>query len=335
MELFELTRTLIDIPSISGDEGDLCGFLESYFNERGYKTERQDVANGRTNLLVNQSEPASIVMSTHLDTVPPFISSSEDEQFIYGRGSCDAKGIIAAQIFALESLKLSETRNVGLLFTVDEELGSLGARAANKHPLGAICKFLINGEPTENMLASGSKGSLRLRIRVYGRAAHSAYPEYGISAIDTLLEILSDLRNTEWPADDFFGATTCNIGVIRGGTRPNIIPAEAYADIQIRLVTDSSVVKIIVSEIIARRGEVEYLSCTEPVRLYVVDGFSQRIARFTTDIPYLSNWGRPLLVGPGSILDAHTTGEKISKKELSDSVGVYMKLVRLLLSVKQ
>ena len=335
MNLFELTRRLIDIPSVSGEEREVGRFLASYLESLGYRVELQAVEAGRANVLATNGEPARVVLSTHMDTVPPFIPSAEDETHIRGRGACDAKGIIAAQVSAAEALRAEGVSEVGLLFTVDEELGSLGARAANEHPLARSCEYLINGEPTDNRLASGSKGSLRLRLSTEGRAAHSAYPERGESAIEKMLDVLADVRAASWPRDEFFGETTCNIGTIGGGTRPNVIPADARAELQIRLVTQSSVVKKILEEVLAGRARVEYLSAAEPVRMHAVEGFEREVVRFTTDIPYLSNWGAPLLVGPGSILDAHTDAERVSKRELEEAVMIYTRLVRTLLKSRE
>lgn len=332
MNLFALTRRLIDIPSPSGDEDAATRFLAAHLESLGYKVELQEIAQGRANVIANASRAPRLFFSTHIDTVPPVIASSEDDAHIYGRGSCDAKGIIAAQIFAAERLRREGVEAVGLLFTVDEELGSLGARAANAHPLASTCDYLINGEPTENKLAAGSKGSLRLRLTAAGRAAHSAYPEHGDSAIERLLDVLEDVRRAAWPEDDFFGATTCNIGTMNGGTRPNIIPAEASAELQIRLVTESARVKELLERTVAGRAQVEYLSVAEPVRLFAPEGFAREVMRFTTDIPYLPNWGTPLLLGPGSILDAHTAGERIGKDELTRSVELYVQLARELLA---
>jgi len=332
MNLFELTRRLIDIPSPSGEEGEVGRFLASHLEGLGYRVETQEVEPGRANVFATLAPRARVVLSTHMDTVPPFIPSSEDGTHIRGRGSCDAKGIIAAQIFAAEGLRAEGVGELGLLFTVDEELGSLGARAANSHALSRGCEFLINGEPTENRLASGSKGSLRLRLVTEGRAAHSAYPERGESAIEKMLDVLADVRACVWPRDEFFGETTCNIGTLHGGTRPNVIPAEASAELQIRLVTPSDAVKRILEETLAGRARVEYLSAAEPVRMHAVEGFESEVVRFTTDIPYLSNWGAPLLVGPGSILDAHTDGERVSKRELEEAVEIYARLVKSLLA---
>jgi len=252
--------------------------------------------------------------------------SAEDDEYIKGRGSCDAKGIIAAQIFAAEGLRSKGMQNIGLLFTVDEELSSEGAQAANKHPLARECRYLINGEPTDNRIAIGTKGSVRPIITTSGRAGHSAYPEYGESAIDKLLDILHDIRAIEWPEDSFFGTTTCNIGVIEGGTRPNVIPDHARAQLQIRLGIDIEQVKRVVERAIGGRGEIEYASAHNPVRLFSSPGFEETVVRFTTDVPYLSNWGKPLLLGPGSILDAHTDHERVSKRELDRAVELYVKL---------
>jgi acetylornithine deacetylase len=327
MELFELTRSLIDIPSVSGEEGAVGRFLADYLEGLGYGVELQGVADDRANVIAIAGERPRVVLSTHMDTVPPFIRSREDNEYIYGRGACDAKGIIAAQITAAEKLRANGVPNIGLLFTVDEEMGSLGARFANTHPIAERCRFLINGEPTDNLLAVGSKGSLRLRIRTKGKAAHSAYPEQGRSAIEGLLELLEKIRKIDWPTSGFFGETTCNIGVIHGGTRPNVIPAEAQADLQIRLVTESAHIKSILEKVVGDAGTIEYLSAAEPVRMHAVEGFEQTVVRFTTDIPYLKNWGTPMLLGPGSILVAHTEDERISKRELENAVELYVGLV--------
>src|SRR6185503_2985304 len=332
MSLFDLTRQLIEIPSLTGDEGDVGTFLAAHLEGLGYRVEAQKIAATRFNVLATTGEPPRIVFSTHMDTLPPFTGASEDEGYIHGRGSCDAKGIIAAQIFAAERLRAAGMNDLGLLFTVDEELGSEGAKAANNHPLARECKYLINGEPTDNKIAIGTKGSVRLVITTSGRAAHSAYPEFGESAIEKLLEILHDIRATAWPEDSFFGSTTCNIGVLEGGTRPNVIPDHARAELQIRLGIDIEHVKRIVERAVGGRGEVEYASAHNPVRLHSVQNFEQSVVRFTTDIPYLTNWGKPLLLGPGSILDAHTNHERISKRELEHAVDLYVELANKLQS---
>ena len=331
MTLFELTRQLIDIPSLTGDEFAAAQFLSTILRDYGYNVETQEIESKRFNVIATTSAPARIVFSTHIDTVPPFIPSSEDEVNIYGRGSCDAKGIIAAQIFAAERLRSEGVQELGLLFTVDEELSSKGAQLANHHPLASQCSYLINGEPTDNKRAVGTKGSMRFIIRTEGRSAHSAYPEAGDSAIEKLLDVLEDLRKVNWPTDSFFGETTCNIGVINAGTRPNVVPAHASAEIQIRLTFNVEAAKKIVDGVVADRASVEYASAHDPVKLFYVRGFEESVVRFTTDIPYLSNWGQAVLLGPGSILDAHTDHERISKRELEKAVDLYARLAQHLL----
>ena len=332
MNLFELTRKLIDIPSVTGDEKSVGMFLKSHLESLGYNVEMQEVERDRFNVIATTDKPPRVVLSTHMDTVPPNIASSEDEKRIFGRGACDAKGIIAAQITAAQRLRNEGIQEIGLLFTVDEEMGSKGAKVANLNKPARQTNYLINGEPTDNMLAIATKGSLRLTIRTSGRASHSAYPEQGESAIEKLLDILQDIRNCDWPADKLLGETTCNIGVVGGGTRANVIPAEAFADLQLRLVSKADAVKKILEAAVAGRAEVEYLSAHDPVHLLEIDGFDQTVVRFTTDIPYLSNWGRPLLLGPGSILKAHTDHESVGKQELERAVDLYSQLVHALLA---
>jgi acetylornithine deacetylase len=330
MNPFALTRQLIDISSLTGEEETVAQFLATHLERLGYDVERQHVTGDRFNIIATTSDQPQIVFSTHMDTVPAFIPSSEDAEYIYGRGSCDAKGIIAAQIHAAERLRANGLNTIGLLFTVDEELSSAGAQIANNHPLARECRFLINGEPTDNRLAIGTKGSLRLIITTAGRAAHSAYPEAGDSAIEKLLDVLNDIRACDWPSDEFFGETTCNIGVLNGGTRPNVIPDHARAELQIRLATDIEQVKRMVEQAIAGRAQVEYASAHDPVRLFSVSGFDDCVVRFTTDVPYLSNWGQALLLGPGSILDAHTEHERIAKHELERAIDLYVALAKKL-----
>ncbi len=331
MNLFELTRTLIDIPSVTGDERAVGIFLQEHLESLGYQVQLQEVARDRFNVFATTGAPSRVVLSTHMDTVPPFIQSSEDDEKIYGRGACDAKGIIAAQINAAEKLRATGVQEVGLLFTVDEEQGSRGAQIANLEKPGRV-EYLINGEPTDNKLASATKGSIGLNLRTRGRAAHSAYPEQGESAIEKLLDVLERIRQCEWPVDDLLGPTTCNIGVISGGTRANVVPDSAFADLRIRLVSSGAPVRKLIEAAIAGRAEVEYLSEHEPVRLETIDGIEQCVVRFTTDIPYLSNWGKPLLLGPGSILNAHTEHESVEKRELEQAIEIYVQMASALLA---
>ncbi len=330
IDVLRLTRELVDIPSVTGEEFQIGTSVGELLVRLGYHIELQDVADERSNIFATTEVAPRVVLSTHMDTVPPFIESSEDDEFIYGRGACDAKGIIAAQIAAAEKLRAEGIKDIGLLFTVDEEVTSAGAKLANEHPLAAGCEYLINGEPTDNRLAVGTKGSLQATISTTGRAAHSAYPEQGESAIEKLLDVLADLRQVDWPSDEVFGETTCNIGVLSGGKRANIIPDSAEAAILIRLAANAKLVRAELEKTVAERATINYKSTHDPIRLLMLDGFEQMLARFTTDIPYLSNWGKPLLIGPGSILVAHTDHERVSKRELLDAVDLYIRLVKSL-----
>jgi acetylornithine deacetylase len=273
-----------------------------------------------------ESRPA-VVFSTHMDTVPPYIPSSEDATCVYGRGSCDAKGITAAQIAAAERLR-DEGIHVGLLFLVGEERDSLGAKVANQRPVGS--KFLINGEPTENKIAIASKGALRVEVIAEGRMAHSAYPELGDSAIDKLLLALQHLRAMKLPAAEGIGPCTLNIGVIEGGRAPNVIADKARAQLLYRLVGPSEELKRQIVETVGNLAQVEFVLEIPFARLRTLDGFATMVAAFTTDIPALSHWGEPLLIGPGSIHVAHTDREHVEKKQLSDAVDLYCAIARQL-----
>jgi len=331
MNLFELTKTLINIPSISENEEQVGFFLRDYLENLGWTVELQPVSENQNNVIASLNDTPRVFFSTHMDTVPPFIEAGEDDEKIYGRGACDAKGIIASQIFAAEELRKQGINDVGLLFTVDEEQGSSGARAANKHPIASKCEYMINGEPTDNDLAIGSKGSLRFSIKTKGVAAHSAYPEEGESAIEKLLDVLADVRRIEFPNDEFFGETTNNIGLIGGGLKTNVIAPNAEAGLHIRLTTDDKPILKLLKKTIAGRGEIEILSVALPVKMLAVEGFRQKVVRFTTDIPHLSNWGKPLLLGAGSILVAHTKDEFVPKRDLEEAVGLYVNLAKKLI----
>jgi acetylornithine deacetylase len=331
MKLFDLTRSLMVIPSISGDEEAVGFFLRDHLESLGWNVELQLVSKNQNNVIATLSDRPRVWLSTHMDTVPPFIPPTEDEEKIYGRGSCDAKGIIAAQITAAEQLRKEGIEDIGLLYTVEEERASTGAKAANLHPLAARCEYMINGEPTDNDLAIGSKGTLRLNIKTTGKAAHSAYPEEGDSAIEKLLDILDDIRHTKFPNDEFFGETTVNIGTIGGGAALNVIPPSAEAGLAIRLTTKKQIIEDALHRVVRDRGEIEVLSFSEPVRMLEVPGYNKKVVRFTTDIPHMPNWGRPLLLGPGSILVAHTEAEFVRKSDLETAVRLYVSLAKSLI----
>jgi acetylornithine deacetylase len=322
----------MNIPSTSGDEGTVGFWLRDHLESLGWTVELQPVSDNQNNVIAHLNDTPRVWFSTHLDTVPPYIPPTEDDEKIYGRGACDAKGIIAAQLTAAERLRAEGVMDIGLLYTVEEERSSTGAKAANEHPLAAKCEFLINGEPTDNDLAIGSKGSFRLKIKTKGKAAHSAYPEEGDSAVETLLDILDDIRQTKFPKDEFFGDTTVNIGTLEGGVALNVIPPYAEAGFLIRLTTKREPIEQALENIVRGRGEIEVLSCSEPVKLLAVEGFEQKVVRFTTDIPHLPKWGQPLLLGPGSILVAHTKDEYVLKADLERAVELYVDLARRLLN---
>jgi len=335
----ELTRKLVNIESISYHEGAVGAFLSDYLASQHYVVERMpveqrdparkegDEAGERFN--VYAAEPGvtpDVVLSTHMDTVPPFFGCTEDDEFLYGRGSCDAKGIIAAQIAAAERLRESGVK-VGLLFVVGEERDSAGAKVANRNPHGS--RFLIDGEPTGNHLALATKGALRVELRAHGRMAHSAYPELGESAIAKLVEALHDVLSMQLPVEPEFGeagTTTVNIGVISGGYAPNVISDKAEALLLIRTVGPSKDVTDAITRVVAGRAEVTTSLDLACVRMRRVGELPTMIGKFATDIPMLTAWGEPFLLGPGSIHVAHTPEERISKKELLAAIDLYVDL---------
>jgi acetylornithine deacetylase len=331
----QLTRQLVDIESITYNERAVGAFLAEFLDDRGFEVERMPVAepasgsrsgrgtafpSERFNVYAGTGERPDIVLSTHMDTVPPFIASSEDDLFIYGRGACDAKGIIAAQVAAAEQLRDAGIK-VGLLFVVGEERDSAGARTANEQPKGS--RFLINGEPTGNRLALASKGALRAVIRARGKMSHSAYPELGESAINKLVRALDRLLEIELPTLEDVGPSTLNIGVIEGGRAPNVVADAAEAHVLVRLVGSSEETRRKIEAAVDGFADVEFTLEIPFVRMKHVQGLETMVAAFTTDIPALSNWGEPLLLGPGSIHVAHTPEEKLAKQELLDAVDLY------------
>ena len=330
MDPNKLTRRLVDIESITGNEGAVGAELYEELVRLGYTTHKMPVAHERFNVIATIDDVSpQVVFSTHMDTVPPFIPSSEDNENIYGRGSCDAKGIIAAQIAACQRLR-KEGAAVGMLFLVGEEKDAIGAKMANQNPLG--CRFLINGEPTENKIAVASKGSLRVLLTAHGRMAHSAYPELGESAIEKLLTALGRVCALELPHNPEIGACTLNIGVIEGGRAANVIADLARAELFYRLVGPSEGLRQQIEEQIAGLAEAEFAPETLFMKLRTVPGIESMVAKFTTDIPWLTNWGTPVLMGPGSIHVAHTEREHIPKKQLHEAVDLYCSIARQLLS---
>jgi acetylornithine deacetylase len=332
----ELTRQLVNIESTTYHEAPAGHFLYELLQGLGYAVEKQPVEQpelamtpgGGTGERFNvyaamPSVTPEVVLSTHMDTVPPFFGCTEDEEYLYGRGTCDAKGIIAVQVAAAERLIAAGVK-VGLLFVVGEERDSAGAAVANGLSKGS--KFLINGEPTDNRMALATKGALRVELRAGGKMAHSAYPELGESAIDKLVGALADIQKLELPIEEEIGPTTVNVGVISGGRAPNVVADKAEAHLLIRTVGPSEVVKEAIVAAVAGRAEVTFSLDLTFIRMRRVGNLPTMIAKFATDIPSLTNWGEPFLLGPGSIHVAHTWDEKVNKKELLECVELYVEL---------
>jgi len=333
MDVFELTKALIDIESITGNEkavGDwLANHLQPLVTEYGGTLEKIEVEPDRNNILAVWGKPV-VTMSTHLDTVPPFFASREDDEFIWGRGACDVKGIIASMIHAAKSLLAEGRRDFALLFVVGEERNSAGAYFMANQPRGS--KYLINGEPTSCKLALGSKGALRYELIASGRMAHSAYPELGESAIEKLLDALDRLRRVEWPVHPILGPSTLNIGTLKGGRAPNVVADDARAELLIRLVDDPTPVRAAVLAACEGLVEAKELLCIPAILMEARPGFETDVMKYTTDIPAFGGaWGQPLLLGPGTIHVAHTSQERVPKSELLKATGLYVQLVRQLL----
>jgi acetylornithine deacetylase len=335
MNVFELTRALVDIESITGNELAVGEYLARYLNDLCQrfdgKLEVIEVESRRNNILAMFGEPV-VTFSTHIDTVPPFFASREDDEFIWGRGACDTKGIIASMLTAIEALLESGTRNIAMLLVVGEERNSAGAYFAAKDNRGS--KYLINGEPTENQLALGSKGAMRVELEAFGRMSHSAYPELGESAIDALLDVLHDIRRMPMPSDPTLGESTVNIGTISGGRAPNVVPDYAKAELLIRLVDDGATLHEQLREVVAGRCKVTEHLRIPALLLGKLDGFRTTVVKYTTDIPAFGGaWGTPFLVGPGTIHVAHTSEERVPKAQLLEAIEIYQAMARRLVTM--
>ena len=337
LDPLDLTRRLVNIESITYNEGAVGEYLDSFLRERGFEVERTPVpqpaqsrfSGPRFNVYASDGKRPDVVLSTHMDTVPPFIASSEDDVYLYGRGACDAKGIIAAQVAAVERLREAGVA-AALLFVVGEERDSAGARVANQRAKGS--RFLINGEPTDNRLALASKGTLRAEIRAHGVMAHSAYPELGDNAVHKLIEALHRVLAMDLPFVEDIGHSTLNIGLIEGGRAPNVIPDLGIAQVMVRLVGPSDQTREAILRAVGDLAEVEFTLEIPLVRMRQMEGLKTMVAAFTTDIPALTNWGEPLLLGPGSIHVAHTPFEKIAKSQLLEAVDLYYDIGKRLVS---
>ena len=323
-----LSRQLIDIDSTTGREGEVAAALAAYLRQRGYSVLEQPLKDGRSNVIAAVGEPR-VVFSTHFDCVPPFFPSRVDGSVLYGRGACDAKGILAAQVAAAERLRAQGETRIGLVFVAGEERGSDGAVAANQ--IDSQSKYLINGEPTDNRLGAATRGVLRIRLKAAGRAAHTGYPELGESAIEKLLDVLMALRTASWPHDKSLGTTHYTVGLVSGGVAHNVVPPYAEAEVLFRTVAVHDELRYVLRAVVGDRVEIEEVIEVPPVHLLTVPGFETAVFAYTTDIPLLKKWGTPLLLGPGSIHVAHTDREHVSIAELEEAVDLNEKLARQLL----
>jgi acetylornithine deacetylase len=328
VDVVSLTRSLVDIDSTTGREGAAGRWLAGYLRGRGYTVVEQPVDDTRFNVIATVGAPA-VVFSTHFDCVPPHFASRVDGDRVYGRGACDAKGVLAAQVAAADRFRHDGDPRVGLVFVVGEERGSDGARAANAAANGS--RYLVAGEPTDNRLGLATRGVLRLRLRASGRAAHSSFPALGESAIDKLIDALIELRAIDLPSDQTLGRTHYSVGLISGGVAPNVISPAAEAEVMFRTVSDAALVRRAVAPL-ERRVAIEHVAEVPPIRMTTVNGFESAVFPYTTDIPFLAAWGRPLLFGPGSIHVAHTADEFVSIPELRAAVDHYVTIARELLA---
>ena len=325
-------RQLIDIPSTSDNELAIAELLERELTRLGYTTQRHDVSATRFNLLARAGGAPRVVLNSHIDTVPPWFASSEDEENVYGRGACDTKGIVAAMIVAGERLRSRGIQDFAFLFVVGEETDSIGAKTANTAFANLGSEYVLVGEPTESTFARASKGALTCTIRFEGVAAHSAYPHLGDSAINRMVAAIAEINATDWGRHELLGEATVNVGVVRGGQKPNIIAAEAECELIFRLVTTPEDVQARLEALLERhRGRITSARGNEPQFMVVPAGEKSEVVSFNTDVPWLKNLGKPLLFGPGSILDAHGKNEKIAKRELLAAIETYEAMVVALL----
>ena len=327
-----LARQLIDVPSPTESELAVGELLERELTLLGFTTRRHDVTATRFNLLALAGGTPRVILNSHIDTVPPWFESSEDEEFIYGRGACDTKGIIAAMLAAGERLRARGVTDFAFLFVVGEETDSVGAKAANTAFANLGSEFVVVGEPTESKFARASKGALTCVVRFEGVAAHSAYPHLGDSAINRMVAAIAEINAYDWGTHEVLGHTTVNVGVVRGGQRPNIIPAEAECEMIFRLVTTPEDVERRLGDLVSQHGGRITMSRGNPPQFMLVpEGQPSQVVSFNTDVPWLGALGKPLLFGPGSILDAHGVNEKIAKRDLLAAVTTYEEMVISLL----
>ena len=333
MNVFDLTKTLVDIPSVTGEEREIADFLCGFLEEKSFRVQDQEVEDRRRNILAFLGSKSRIILCTHMDTVPPHFPASEDEHRIYGRGACDAKGIMASMIVAAQNLKNTGQTEIALLFVVGEETDSKGAKLANS--LGVEPEFIIVGEPTENKLGVRHKGIITFKMTARGKAVHSAYPHLGESAVGKLIDCLQRIRELDFSQDPVMDKTFLNIGKIEGGTAPNVVPDFAEAVVSIRSTQSSEEILGKIKTAVGQKSEIEILTQSEPQKLFTVPDMEQVVLPYGTDIPHLKSFGKPLLIGPGSAIAAHTENESVEKKQLSEAVQIYEDLVKKLLEFRR
>jgi acetylornithine deacetylase len=329
---FAFARRLIDIPSPTDNELEAATFLGNELARLGYEVREQRVSESRFNLFAAAGGRPRVVLNSHIDTVPPWFESSEDEEFLYGRGACDTKGVIAAMLAAGERLRAHGERDFAYLFVVGEETDSIGAKSANAAFADLGSEYVLVGEPTESTFARASKGALTCFVRFDGVAGHSAYPERGESAINKMIAAIAEINSTDWGRHDVLGHATVNVGVVRGGEKPNVIPGWAECEMIFRTVSDIDVVRAQLADLLSEHGgRITMSRGNAPQFMVVPEGMPSSVVAFNTDVPHLSALGKPLLFGPGSILDAHGPNERIAKRELIAAIDVYCDTVVKLL----
>jgi acetylornithine deacetylase len=327
-----LARQLIDIPSTTENELAVAEFLYDELSRQGYACRKQEVAPNRVNVYASAGGQPRVVINSHIDTVPPWFASREDDEYLYGRGACDTKGIIAAMLAAGERLRARGVDEFAFLFVIAEETDSIGAKAANVEFANLGSEYVVVGEPTESTFARASKGAFTAIVRFDGIAGHSAYPERGDSAINKMVAAIAEINAADWGSHEVLGKSTVNVGVVRGGEKPNIIAASAECEMIFRIVRDPAEIREQLAQIVAKHGGTIIVERGNPPQFMIVpDGEPSTVVAFNTDVPWLGALGKPLLFGPGSILDAHGVDERIGKKELLVAVETYERIVMKLL----
>lgn len=326
-EILRLASDLIAIPSLSGEEGPVFKFLESWCLQRDWSGERLAESGNSFQLLVPFGTP-EIIFTTHLDIVSAGAEAFRpriDNDRLYGRGACDAKGIAAAMIGCAARLLDAGSRDFGLLFVTGEELDGSGARAASGALTERGVRFVINGEPTENTVVTGHKGGLELAFTTTGVSAHSGYPEMGVDANRKLIEILQQIMMEDWGSDPELGIATVNIGKLDADNAANVISPAASARCLIRTVGDNSALISRAKEISAGRAEVEVIYDCPVARMLGVPGLPSTVAAYCTDIPNFTMPGiESVLYGPGSILQAHVRDEFLEIASLQRALLDYL-----------